>query len=176
MLQCWVYKLQYYGRRQTILTSAWATREKKQKKTNAEATKRELQQREFENFNYLKYNPLIKPSKINIKDEPPTLLRKLELLHPSHTQYLRRKLAARVPSNTKQTSSNRDKEIENIKNHMNLLKQNLMQHDMQECKSNLDILRIKKYTRSKKTSRWPLPQRAILKSTSVCKRFVQEAM
>ena len=95
---------------------------------------------------------MIKQSKINIKNELPTLSRKLELLHPSHTQYLRRKLAARVPSNTKQTSSNRDKEIEDINNHMNLLKQNPRQHDMQECKSNLDILRIKKYTRSKKAS------------------------
>ena len=96
-------------------------------KTSVEATKRQLQQRKFKKFNYLKYklepikdqipamtqanfrtsyanaikgntninNPKIhhlrRPSKTNIQEEPQTVLKKLELLHPAHTQYYHRK-------------------------------------------------------------------------------------
>ena len=121
-------------------------------KINLEATQRQLQQRKFRKFNYLKYKPqpikertsaitqanfkksyanavtentniidpkvqhLRKTKKANIQEEPPTLLKKLELLHPAHTQYRPGKSPARVPSNTKQTSTERDNEIEDLNN------------------------------------------------------------
>ena len=91
-------------------------------KTNVEATKHQLQQRNFKKFNNLKHKAqpmkektlaitqanfkksyanavkggtniidpkvqhLRKTSKTNIQEEPPTLLKKLELLHPAHAQ------------------------------------------------------------------------------------------
>ena len=50
-------------------------------------------------------------SKTNIQEEPPTLLRKLELLHPAHSQHLRGKSPTRFLSTTKQASNDRDKEL-----------------------------------------------------------------
>ena len=137
-------------------------------KTYIEATKRQLQQRKFKKFNYLKYKPqpikeqtpeitqanikksyanavkgniniidpkvqhLRKKKQTNILEEPPTLLKKLELLHPAHTQHHRGKSPTRVPSTAKQTSTDRDKEIEDLRNQIKLLKQNQKEHDTQE--------------------------------------------
>ena len=42
------------------------------------------------------------------------------------------KSPTRVPSTTKQTSNDRDKEIEDLRNHIKLLKQNQKEHDTQE--------------------------------------------
>ena len=53
-------------------------------------------------------------------------MKKLELVHPAQTQCRRRKSATRVPSNTKKTSTDRDKEIEDLRNQIKLLK-----HDTQ---------------------------------------------
>ena len=75
---------------------------------------------------------LRKTSKTNIQEEPPTLLEKLELLHPAHAQHHRGKSPTRVPSTTKQTSTDRDKEIEDLRNQINLLKQNQKERGMQE--------------------------------------------
>ena len=44
---------------------------------------------------------LRKTSKANIQEEPPSLLKKLKLLHPAQTQHHRWKSPTRVPSNTK---------------------------------------------------------------------------
>ena len=73
-----------------------------------------------------------KTIKTNILEEPPILLEKLELLHPVHTQNRRGKSPTRVPSTTKQTSTDRDKEIEDLRNQIKLLKQNQKEHDTQE--------------------------------------------
>ena len=75
---------------------------------------------------------LKKRSKTNILEEPPTLLKKLELLHPAHTQHRRGKSPTRVPSTTKQTSTDRHKEIEDLRNQIKLLKQNQKEHNTQE--------------------------------------------
>ena len=53
-------------------------------------------------------------------------MKKLELVHPAQTQYRSRKSPTRVPSNTKKTSTDRDKEIEDLRNQIKLLK-----HDTQ---------------------------------------------
>ena len=59
-------------------------------------------------------------------------MKKLELLHPAHTQHHRGKSPTRVPSTAKQTSTDRDKEIEDLRNQIKLLKQNQKEHDTQE--------------------------------------------
>ena len=41
------------------------------------------------------------------------------------------KLSTRVPSTTKQTSTNRDKEIEHLMDQIKLLQQNQKEHDTQ---------------------------------------------
>ena len=73
-----------------------------------------------------------KTSKTNIQEEPPTLLKKLELLHPAHAQHRRGKSPTSVSSTTKQTSTDRDKEIEDLRNQIKLLKQNQKESDKQE--------------------------------------------
>ena len=77
---------------------------------------------------------LRKPSKTNIQEKPPTLLKKLELLHSGHTQYRCGKSPIKVLSTTKQTTTNKDKEIEDqiLRNQIKLLKQNRRQNDTQE--------------------------------------------
>ena len=170
-------------------------------KTNIEVTKRQLQQRKFKKFNYLKYKPqpiqeqtmaitqanfnksyanavkgntniinskvqhLRKTSKTNILEEPSTLLKKLELLHPAQTPHCRGKSPARVPSTIKQISTNRDKEIEDLRNQIKLLKQNKKKHDTQE---QLKRTENKEEHPNPKSSRWPPPQEALLKPTSIC--------
>ena len=89
----------------------------------------------------------------------------LELLHLAHKQHFSRQSPTRVRSNRKQTSTNRDEEIEDIKNHINLLKQNQRQH---VGKSNLNILRTRKNILDQKASSWHPPQEAILKPASNC--------
>ena len=79
-----------------------------------------------------KVQHLRKTSKANIQEEPPTLLKKLELLHPPHIQHHCGKSSTRVPSTTKQTSTNTDKRIENVRNQIKLLKQNQKERDTQE--------------------------------------------
>ena len=108
---------------------------------------------------------LRKTSNTNIQEEPATLLKRLELLHQAHAQRRRGKSPARVPSTTNQTSTDRDIEIEDLRNQIKLLKQN--QKNVIR-KSNLNILRIRKNIPSQKTFRWPPPQEAILKPTSIC--------
>ena len=49
-------------------------------------------------------------------------MKKLQLTHPAHTQHCGRKSPTRVPSNTKQTLANGDKEIEDLRNQINFLK------------------------------------------------------
>ena len=73
-----------------------------------------------------------KTSKTNIQEEPPTLLKKLELLHAAHAQHRRGKSPTRVPLTAKQTSTDRDKEIEDLRNQIKLLKQNQKESDTQE--------------------------------------------
>ena len=73
-----------------------------------------------------------KTSKTNIQEEPRILLKRLELLCPAHTQHRRGKSPTRVPSTTKQTENHRDKQIENLRNQIILLKQNQKEHDTQE--------------------------------------------
>ena len=63
---------------------------------------------------------LRKTSKTNILEESPTLLKKLELLHPAHTQHHCGK------------STKRDKKIEDLRNQIKLLKQRQKEHDTQE--------------------------------------------
>ena len=55
-----------------------------------------------------------------------------KLLHPTHAQHRRGKSPTRVPSTTKQTSSDRDKEIEDLRNQIKFLKQNQKERDTQE--------------------------------------------
>ena len=50
------------------------------------------------------------------KKNHPTLLKKLQLPHPAHTQRHCGKSPTSVPSNIKQTSTNTDKETEGLKN------------------------------------------------------------
>ena len=69
---------------------------------------------------------------MKIQEAPPTLLKKLELLHPAHTQHHQGKSPTRVPSSSEQTIANTGKEIEDLRNQIKLLKQNQRQHDMQE--------------------------------------------
>ena len=71
-----------------------------------------------------KVQHLRKTGKTNILEEPPTLLKKQELLHPANTHHRCRKSPTRVPSTTKQTSTDRDKGIEGLRNRIKLLKQN----------------------------------------------------
>ena len=78
-----------------------------------------------------KVQHLRKTSKRNSQEEPLTLLNKLELLHPAHTQHRPGKSATRILSNTKQTSTDRDKEIEDLRNQIKLLKQNQREHNSQ---------------------------------------------
>ena len=68
-----------------------------------------------------KVQHLRKTSKTNIQEEPPTLLKKLELLHAAHAQHRRGKSPTRVSSTAKQTSTDRDKEIEDLRNQITLL-------------------------------------------------------
>ena len=79
-----------------------------------------------------------KTSKINILEEPPTFLKKLELLRPAHTQQHRGKSPARIYSTTKQTPSDGDKEIEDLRNQIKLMKLNQKEHDTQEQPKNTD--------------------------------------
>ena len=72
-----------------------------------------------------KVQHLRKTSKTNTQEESPTLLKKLELLHPAHAQHRRGKSPTRVPSTTKQTTD-KDKEIEDLSNQIKL-----QEHDMQ---------------------------------------------
>ena len=78
-----------------------------------------------------KVQHLRKTSKTNTQEESPTLLKKLELLHPAHAQHRRGKPPTRVPSTTKQTTD-KDKEIEDLRNQIKLLKQNQKERDTQE--------------------------------------------
>ena len=73
-----------------------------------------------------------KTSKTNIQEEPQILLKRLELLCPAHTQHRRGKSPTRVLSTTKQTENHRDKQIENLRNQIILLKQNQKEQDTQE--------------------------------------------
>ena len=59
-------------------------------------------------------------------------MKKLELLHPSHARHCPGKSPTRVPSTTKQTLTDRDKEIEDLRNQIKLLKQNQKERDTQE--------------------------------------------
>ena len=59
-------------------------------------------------------------------------MKKLQLLHPAHTQHRRGKSPTRVPSTKKQTRTDRDKEIEDLRNQIKLLKQNQKKRDTQE--------------------------------------------
>ena len=56
----------------------------------------------------------------------------MELLHPGHEQHRHWKSPTRVPSTTKQTSTDRDKEIEDLRNRIKLLKQTQKERDTQE--------------------------------------------
>ena len=82
-----------------------------------------------------------------------------------HTQHRRGKSPTRVPSTTKQTSTDRDKEIEDLRNQIKLLKQNQKERDTQEQPKHTEN---KKNIPSQKTSRWSPPQEAILKPISIC--------
>ena len=73
-----------------------------------------------------------KTSKTNIHEEPPFLLKKLRLLHPAHTQHRQGKLPIRVPYTTKQTSADRHKQIDDLRNQTKLLKKSQKTHDTQE--------------------------------------------
>ena len=55
-----------------------------------------------------KVQHLRKTSKTNIQEEPPTLMKTLEILHPAYAQHRRGKSPTRVPSTTKQASTDRD--------------------------------------------------------------------
>ena len=79
-----------------------------------------------------KVQHLRKTSKTNIQEEPRTLLKKLELLHPAHTQHRHGKSPTRDPSTTKQTSTDRDNDIEGLWNQIKLLKQSQKEHYTQE--------------------------------------------
>ena len=140
-------------------------------KTDAASTKRQLPQRKFKKFNYLKYklqpikegtpaitqgnfkkyyantvkditniiDPKIqhlrKAGETNIQEEPPTLLKKVELFHPaSYNSYTipQQEITNKSPSTSKQISTDRDQEIEDLRNQIKLLKQNQKEHDTQE--------------------------------------------
>ena len=80
-----------------------------------------------------------KTSKTNIKEEPPTLLKKLELLHPAHIQHCH-EITNKSPFHYKANiSPNRDKEIEDLWNQIKLLKQNQKEHDTQEQPKHTEI-------------------------------------
>ena len=79
-----------------------------------------------------KVQHLRKTSKKNILEEPATLLKKLELPHPAHTQHRHGKSPTRIPSTTKQASTDRDKEIEGLRNQIKSLKQNQKELDTQK--------------------------------------------
>ena len=72
----------------------------------------------------------------------------MELVHPAHTQYRSRKSPTKVPSTSKQISTDRDEEIEDLRDKIKLLKQNQKKNMIR--KSNLSILRIRKTSRAKK--------------------------
>ena len=94
-------------------------------------------------------------------------MKKLELLHPAHTQHcFRGKSPTSLPSTTKQTSTDRDKEIEDLRNQTKLLKYNQKQHNTQDQPKHIE--NNEEHPEPKKTSRWPPPQEAILKLTSIC--------
>ena len=65
-------------------------------------------------------------------------MKKLELLHPAHAQHRRGKSPRRVPATTKQTSTDRDTEIEDLRNQIKLLKQNQKESDTQEQPKNTE--------------------------------------
>ena len=120
--------------------------------TNVEATKRQLQQRKFKKFNYLKYKtqpikeqtPAITQANFkksyanpvkgntNIIDPEVQHLRKTSKTNIQEEPHRRGKSPTRVPSTPKQTSNDRDKEIEDLKNQVKLLKQNQKESDTQE--------------------------------------------
>ena len=77
------------------------------------------------------------------------LIQKLELPH------YHRKSPTRVPSNTQQTSANRDEEIKDLNNQIKLLQQNQKQHDTQEQPKQTEI---RKNIPSQKTPKWSPPQ------------------
>ena len=54
------------------------------------------------------------------------------ILHPAHTQYHCGKSPTRVPATKKQTTTNKYKEIEDLRNQIKLLKQNQRQRNTQE--------------------------------------------
>ena len=70
-----------------------------------------------------KFQHLRKIGKTNIQEEPKTLLKNLELLHSAHTKHRRGKSPVRDLSTAKQTSTNRVKEIQDLRNQIKLLKQ-----------------------------------------------------
>ena len=72
----------------------------------------------------LRETPTSSIQNFNIEEEPPTLLKKLELLYPAYAQHHREKSSTRVHSITKQTSTDWRKEIEDQRNQLKLLKQN----------------------------------------------------
>ena len=113
-----------------------------------------------------KVQHLRKTSKTNIHEEPPFLLKKVGLLHPAHTQHRRGKLPIRVPSTTKQTSADRYKQIEDLRNQTKLLKKSPKKYDTQEQPQHTENK--EEHHEPKKTSRWPPPQEFILKPTSIC--------
>ena len=85
-----------------------------------------------------KVQHLRKTNKTNIQEKPPTLLKTLELLHLALTQHRRQNSPTRVPSNTKETSSDRDKEIEDLRNQIKLFKQNQKERNTQEQPKHTD--------------------------------------
>ena len=89
----------------------------------------------------------------------------MELIHPVHAQHRREKSAIRVPSTTKEPSTDRDKKIEDLRNQIKLLKQNQKEHDTQEQPKHTEN---KEEHFQPKTSKWPPPQEAILKQSSIC--------
>ena len=74
-------------------------------------------------------------------------------------------IAYKSPFYYKTTSTNREEENKDLRNKTKLLKQNQKERDSQEHPKQM---RIKKNIPSQKASRWPLPQEAILKPTSIC--------
>ena len=63
----------------------------------------------------------------------------MKLLHPAHTQHRRGKSLTKVSSTTKQTSTDRDKETEDLGNQIKLLKQNQKERDTQEQPKHTEI-------------------------------------
>ena len=64
-----------------------------------------------------------KSNNINAENESQTLLNKLKTLNPNKQPQSRGKSPSRSASKTKQKPSPRDKEIENLKNEIQILKQ-----------------------------------------------------